>query len=45
MLLVRYWKIKFVFAKSWEEEYKISQPLKEKKVVDRKVKKDAVSME
>jgi phosphatidylglycerol:prolipoprotein diacylglycerol transferase len=43
MLLVRYGKLKFAFAENWEQEYQISQPLKEKKVVDGKVK-EAVSM-
>ena len=44
MLLVRYGKLKFAFAENWEQEYQISQPLKEKKVVDGKVK-ETVSME
>ena len=43
MLLVRYGKLKFAFAKIWEEEYKISQPLKEKQVVDGRVKVEAAS--
>jgi phosphatidylglycerol:prolipoprotein diacylglycerol transferase len=43
MLLVHYGKLKFAFAENWEEEYKISQPLKEKQVVDGRVKVEAAS--
>jgi uncharacterized membrane protein len=43
MLLVRYGKLKFAYAENWEQEYQISQPLKEKKVVEGKVK-EAISI-
>ncbi len=32
LLLVRYGKIKFAFAKNWEEQYQISQPLQEENI-------------
>ena len=43
MLFVRYEKIKFAFSENWEEKYHISQPLKEKNVVEGKVE-EAVLM-
>ena len=44
MLLVRYGKLQFAFAKNWEDEYQVLQPVKEKKVVETKAVEEAIPL-
>jgi phosphatidylglycerol:prolipoprotein diacylglycerol transferase len=44
MLLVRYGKLQFAFAENWEDDYKVLQPVKPKKVVEIKAVEETVPL-